>query len=386
MNTKNIFRTLFMAVLLLVGANGAKADKVLYDNPAGSGSYGTINIPFGALDDCHGGVMKITYDILPQGWTPDYQIQIGNVKTVSVTSGGVYEITLDDNFFGKVNTTDQYNNCTFITSIWTTIFKVEVIGGGGGGNAGPQTYTLTINVDGEITTKSVAAGTDLTSLLPTPTKPGYKFNGWSGLPADHKMPANDLTVTALFEEREHVTATIASTTGFATFCSDKVLDFSNVSGLKAYYATAINDGEVVFSQVRGAVAAGTGLLLYGETSNIFVADGTGTSYNDNLLVGVLNNSVTANSANQYVLVEKEGEAKFADTAGRAAAVPVGKAYLQAPASSRPLSFRFDDGTTAIGAVTTTAQQTSGIYNLKGQRVTTPGKGLYIINGKKVIIK
>lgn len=27
-----------------------------------------------------------------------------------------------------------------------------------------------------------------------------------------------------------------------------------------------------------------------------------------------------------------------------------------------------------------------IYNMNGQRVKTPGKGLYIVNGKKVIVK
>ncbi|MBR6867881.1 MAG: C10 family peptidase [Prevotella sp.] len=46
-----------------------------------------------------------------------------------------------------------------------------------------------------------------------------------------------------------------------------------------------------------------------------------------------------------------------------------------------------DGTTGIDSRLNGQQPTAdGIYNLGGQRVTQPGKGLYIIGGKKVIVK
>lgn len=46
----------------------------------------------------------------------------------------------------------------------------------------------------------------------------------------------------------------------------------------------------------------------------------------------------------------------------------------------------DNGSsTGINIVTTTAEKEEGVYyNLKGQRVNSPGKGLYILNGKKVM--
>lgn len=43
-----------------------------------------------------------------------------------------------------------------------------------------------------------------------------------------------------------------------------------------------------------------------------------------------------------------------------------------------------DGTTGIGAVT--AEHDNVYYNLQGQRVAAPTRGIYIVNGKKVIIK
>jgi hypothetical protein len=41
--------------------------------------------------------------------------------------------------------------------------------------------------------------------------------------------------------------------------------------------------------------------------------------------------------------------------------------------------------TAINTVKTTSEQ-GVVYNLQGQQVMQPTKGLYIINGKKVVIK
>jgi hypothetical protein len=52
-----------------------------------------------------------------------------------------------------------------------------------------------------------------------------------------------------------------------------------------------------------------------------------------------------------------------------------------------LAIGTDDGTTSIDSRLNGQQPTAdGIYNLGGQRVTQPGKGLYIIGGKKVIVK
>ena len=47
----------------------------------------------------------------------------------------------------------------------------------------------------------------------------------------------------------------------------------------------------------------------------------------------------------------------------------------------------DDGTTSIKDLTPALSEGEGVwYTLQGQRVARPGKGLYIRNGKKVVIK
>ena len=80
----------------------------------------------------------------------------------------------------------------------------------------------------------------------------------------------------------------------------------------------------------------------------------------------------------------------------AANVKVGGAYLHTntelaadpadPANSR-VGWIFDDEVTGINAVENAGNADAKVvYNLNGQRVMNPAKGLYIVNGKKVIIK
>ena len=71
-------------------------------------------------------------------------------------------------------------------------------------------------------------------------------------------------------------------------------------------------------------------------------------------------------------------------------VLAGKAYLQVPSESpAPEFFGFGDGTTGITMVQGEGFMVNGsdnYYDLQGRRVAQPTKGLYIVNGKKVIIK
>ena len=72
------------------------------------------------------------------------------------------------------------------------------------------------------------------------------------------------------------------------------------------------------------------------------------------------------------------------TAGTLAA---GKAYLAiAVSGARALEMSFEDDVTAIEAVKAQNVENVQYFNLAGQRVAQPTKGLYIVNGKKVIIK
>ena len=74
--------------------------------------------------------------------------------------------------------------------------------------------------------------------------------------------------------------------------------------------------------------------------------------------------------------------------GGAFIVKAGTAYLAVPTSeSNAKGFAFDGETTGIENVNMAANQNRTIYNLNGQRVSNMSQaGLYIVNGKKVVIR
>jgi hypothetical protein len=66
-----------------------------------------------------------------------------------------------------------------------------------------------------------------------------------------------------------------------------------------------------------------------------------------------------------------------------------KAYLtySSGGSSAPSFFGFDSNTTGIDATLVNSEKVNSVvYDLQGRKVAQPTKGLYIVNGKKVVIK
>lgn len=91
----------------------------------------------------------------------------------------------------------------------------------------------------------------------------------------------------------------------------------------------------------------------------------------------------------YILYKNDaGEAAFLKWDGSDEPLPAHKAFLALPktnAAPQYIIFGGGDGATGIEAVTQ-SQRTGQYYTLDGRRVENPTKGLYIINGKKVVIK
>ena len=69
-------------------------------------------------------------------------------------------------------------------------------------------------------------------------------------------------------------------------------------------------------------------------------------------------------------------------------IAANKAYLAVPASVAGArnGFAFGDDATGINNVNVNENVNGSVFDLQGRKVSTPGKGLYIVNGKKVVIK
>ena len=189
----------------------------------------------------------------------------------------------------------------------------------------------------------------------------------------------------------------------ASFSSDKDLDFTSVSGLKAFVAAGFSNNSIVLSQVK-KVAAGTGLYLKADAAGTYTipAATDKVPYYVDAFVGLpsggtIHPTETIDGVEftnlNFALSKSTGEPTFfpldADKTYGA-----GKMYLQLPSSiiptaARGIGFTFVE-TEATGiseiAESVKAQNNEGIFNLNGQRVSTPKKGLYIINGRKMLMK
>ena len=72
--------------------------------------------------------------------------------------------------------------------------------------------------------------------------------------------------------------------------------------------------------------------------------------------------------------------------GAAFALGANKAYLAVPNDVAAIGFEFGDDTTGIVNVNRETITNNQYYTLDGRRVAQPTKGLYIVNGRKVIVK
>ena len=194
--------------------------------------------------------------------------------------------------------------------------------------------------------------------------------------------------------------------GAGTYCSSFALDFSEVEGLKAYSAIGYKPSTQTVTLARVmTTGAGQGIFIKGEPGEykIPIIDDF-DEYTLNMLVGTLGqttvNSTDGEMSNYRFTIAEGDDAPmfypFADNTTFSA----NRAYLQIPTAWLPataqksLNVRFDDGeTTDIeeleGEPTVDASQNGEVktvYDLQGRVVENPAGGIYIVNGKKVIIK
>ena len=157
-----------------------------------------------------------------------------------------------------------------------------------------------------------------------------------------------------------------------------------------------------------AIAAGsvipkqTGFILKGTAGSTvtYRANLTGVAEVDvtgNLLVGTAVEKEFNGAGYKYYLFGKGavGQGFYYQTGrdGNSIKLPAHRAGLKLSASgpdfapAKELIFNFDDATTTgVNNVQPAVEKKNDvIYDLQGRRVTNPSRGIYIVNGKKVVI-
>ncbi len=190
-------------------------------------------------------------------------------------------------------------------------------------------------------------------------------------------------------------ATISSV-GYATlYYSDKAFEIP--SGVTASIVTSVEGGKITFEELSEVIPAGTGVVLKGNegTYNFAIATTQANAPENNLLRGSDEAATTTGGDLYYMLSlnanSDEGSVGFywGDAEGGAFENGAHKAYLAVPNSTDVKSFYlFEENTTGIDAVQGARlnAQDMEIYNLNGQRVMNARKGIYIVNGRKVVVR
>lgn len=171
--------------------------------------------------------------------------------------------------------------------------------------------------------------------------------------------------------------------GWATLYSDCTLDVSD-SQLTAYTAS-FGDESATLSPVN-AIPAHTGIILKGTAGDYslpIAASASAVVGND--LSGTT--SGLAAGDNYYALTTYNNAVVFAQVSS-GVVIPAGKAFYAGSSLSRPY-YIIDGSMTGISNIPLTlgSEDESGkVYSLSGQQVSRPRKGIYIVHGKKVVVK
>ena len=204
--------------------------------------------------------------------------------------------------------------------------------------------------------------------------------------------------------------------GKASYAAPVDLDFTNIEGLKAFTATGYDKSTKTIWLTRVMkVQKGEGVLLKGDPNSYEIPSVAVQSRYENMFVGntsgdeirVQETSEDGSQTNYYL----KGDGSFVSVKGYVN-IKNNKCYLALPTSmvavsstrSAEDSFIFEepeviklpidfmsigsegDGTTGVKEVKSGEVKGDEWYTLQGQRVAKPGKGLYIRNGKKVLVK
>ena len=301
-----------------------------------------------------------------------------------------YTITVvDKNKKGTINNPYTVAEVIDGTATGSGIYvKGFIVGRYVGKTTAPETSGFTDNgniaIAGEFTSSPTAAAS-----IPVQLGTNALKNAWGCLATNGALLGYEVlvkgnkdtyfTVNGIKSTSEITAVSIPVTVtaaGWATYVTPYNLEFAEGD---AFVVSAATASTATLAPVT-KIGANKAVLLKGEgvkTATVLNEDPAAVT--NELAIS------TGGEIDGFVLAKKNDKVGFYKWNG--GSLTSGKVYLPAPAGARDyLEFSFDE-TTALTLVNSEKRTVnSDIYNLAGQRVANPTKGLYIVNGKKVVIK
>ena len=277
-------------------------------------------------------------------------------------------------------------NCLFMGKSGATLtfpaypFKVKMIKVYGTSSASASVKQNIFVGENAICTETTGAK-DVTNVYKIPS--AYQISGTTFILKVTNDANTQISKIEIFGD--DAAPAFVGASGWSTLYCTAGLDFAKVDGLEAYVVSAVSTSSVTLSDAIPHAPAGTAVILKGTPNTAYRVPVLENNYDfgtNKLLVS--DGSVTGGDG-IYALAEKNsvvGFYKVADTV----TIPAGKCYLNTAAGA-PDFLGFGGDATGIDEVRGKTEEVRGeFYNLAGQRVAQPTKGLYIVNGKKVVMK
>ncbi len=318
----------------------------------------------------------------------------GGLETLDVASNTI-EVVINNNEIGATDATAAAEFTIDVTAGTLKSASGQYIGVSSNSNGLKQTdnaetytHTFSIDTDGNAVVNAVFENSTM-ALRYNKNSGQTRFRYFKNAGQEAIQLYKKVSATP---QPETVKVNI-SDVGMATFSSANALDFTDVENIYAYTAT-IDGDKISFTRVY-QVPAETGLLLRNPNGGKAEADvpviENVTLNVENAFVAVLEEiaslATTADGGTNYILNKKGDNVGFYKANSQK--VGAGKAYLHVPASVPVREFiGFDEETDGIEQIENgqLTIENAEIYNLSGQRVNKAQKGIYIVNGKKVVVK
>ena len=334
--------------------------------------------------------------------TATKDVTVTQAKASFVITDGVFDFTEGEDYGSKLS----QSGVKVQTSTWTAVNVTMVMAGrncwntytngtqirlykaSGDDAAGnitlsvPAGYVITyIEFSGASLNKmSAASGTYVVAN-------GNASASWEGAANSIKFTASDRTdLNTIVVTYTNKFTKEVSADGWATWIAPYNVEVP--TGVKAYIVDDSNSTKATLAELI-AIPAGEPVLLKGAGTHDFTVcsvDDLDVNENDpaDNLLEVSDDETTTGV---YVLANGgEGVGFYEWTGGSLGA---GRVYLPAPANGARafLAFSFDEEATGVAGIEKMRNvENETFYNLAGQRVAQPTKGLYIVNGKKYIVK
>lgn len=194
-------------------------------------------------------------------------------------------------------------------------------------------------------------------------------------------------VQLVYPETDYATASAVLTDAqYSTFVAP--FDVNVPYGMKAYTVEGVEAESSVLTlvEVEGKISANTPVVLNGTAAANLVAYGVAApaTAEAGLLTGVY--TETTAPVGSYVLQNHDDVVGFYLVEDVQPTVGANRCYLTLPAPSSTRALYFEGGyTTALNTLNAESEASANVFDLQGRHVNTAAqKGMFIINGKKVI--